>query len=274
MSRLYEVGVDYVTITEKDAARWASIVAVLERQVFPALTELGHTFEPRRAMGYTGVQVGTVFTGTRSDSSMLRVSGFWAENVLKALLLAEIHPHVTRIDLQCTIVFTGDRMLFAEECKSAVLYHQETTPKRSHPGVTLISTNGRGDTLQIGSRSSEVFCRIYDKWREQDYAYEPYAWRFEVEAKGTAAQGTVSWLAHASSWQQEVQRIVHGTFQGRGIDEPVLRQGRPIALAAKRAPTDDEKRLRWITEDVAPTVRKLWEHGYQDELLALFSYMC
>lgn len=274
MGYLMEAGVDYVTITEKNAEVWAAMVAALEVNEIPNLEGMGHTWESKRTMGYNGSQIGPLFLGVRKDSSMLRCSGAWAANVLFALKWAGFEPHVTRVDLQATVVFEGDRMLYAEEAKAQVLHYQETTPKRSHPNVTLISTAGRGDTLQIGARSSEVFCRIYDKWREQDLDYEPYAWRFEVECKGSVAQDAARALVTAQEWRYEVLAMVRGTFEQRGVREPLLTSAKVTNLASKKHETNDEKRLKWIEKDVAPTIRRLWDHGYQEELLALFAYMC
>ena len=274
MGHLYEVNIDYVTITEKDAETWNMMLRALEVETFHNLQTMEHTWEEKRTMGYSGSQLGPCFVGSRKDSSMIRCSGAWAANVLFNLKNAGFQPHVTRLDIQATIVFEGDRMLYAEEAKAQVLHYQENTPRRSHPQVTLISTAGRGDTLQIGARSSEVFCRIYDKWREQRLDYEAYAWRFEVECKGTVAQDATRAILSSHSWRDEILGMVRGTFEQRGVREPLLSSKVLTALAAKKYETTDEKRLKWIETDVAPTIRKLWEHGFQEELLALFSYMC
>lgn len=267
MANLIEVGIDYITITEKDSNRWNELVSTVERFIAPQMLENGHTWSGTRALGYKGVRLGTMFLGSRADSSMLRVSGPLAHVVFNELRMRHTGLHVTRLDLQCTIAFEADRMLYAEECKAQALYHQEKAPKGSHPGITLISTNGRGDTLQIGARSSEVFCRVYDKWREQALDYQPYTWRFEVECKGSAAEKAIAVLSRSEGLQDDIQGMVRGTFEARGIVEPCLMGMRAHTLKGEKSKTDDEKKMNWLRSHVRATVQRLIAHGYQDEVL-------
>ena len=267
------LGVDYLTITEKNATRWNEIVQFLEGTLIRVMLAEGHTWEQAKQLGYQGSRIGTMFMGSRTDSSMLRVSGGLAEDVFTVLSEKFEDLHVTRIDLQVTIAFKGDRMLYAEECKAQVLHHQETSRNRSQPAVTLISTAGRGDTLQIGSRSSEVFCRIYDKWREQKLEYIPYTWRFEVELKGETARNVAQHLSKAEPIEQEISNMVEGTFLARGVKEPMLKGMSPHTLKGSRSKTDDQKRMKWLKQHVLPTVRRLHDHGYREELLDIFSIL-
>lgn len=274
MAKIVELGVDYVTITEKDKAKWNEMMQFCETFVYPQMLDYGHTWDSTKALGYQGARLGTLFAGVRSDSSMLRVSGADAEWIFMRLSNAFDWLHVTRLDLQATIQFEADRMLYAEEQKANVLHHQETEARRSHPKVTLISSTGNGDTLQVGSRSSEIFVRLYDKWREQRGEYLPYTWRYEIELKGETAQQVVRMYRNAPDRLEMVKDVLVGTLENRGFQEPALRSNGPLALASTRSKTDSEKSLKWLKEHVAPTVRKLLDRGHRDTLLDIFSDLC
>lgn len=274
MAKIVEMGIDYVTITEKDKDKWNALVALCETMVFPQLESIGHTWDSTRALGYTGARLGTLFLGSRADSSMLRVSGADADWILIRLMNAFDWLHVTRLDVQATIAFEGDRMLYAEEQKANVLHHQEQESRRSHPKVTLISSTGNGDTLQVGSRASEIFVRLYDKWREQKLEYLPYTWRYEIELKKDSAQQALQALRNSQDRLATARDMLVGTLEHRGFQEPVLRSTGALVLSSHRAKTDSEKSLRWLREHVAPTVRKLLDRGHRETLLDIFSDLC
>lgn len=129
---------------------------------------------------------------------------------------------------------------------------------------------GDGDTVYVGSRSSALYIRIYDKWRESKLHDDwRYAWRFEAEVKeGVGAQyweGPRNSLPSTAYWAA----IVVSMARERGITLPVLlpgEMGDPQRIP--RGETDNEKRLRWLARQVAPTVEKLRASGVSDRLIA------
>jgi DNA relaxase NicK len=123
--------------------------------------------------------------------------------------------------------------------------------------LELRKTNGHGDTLYLGTRTSELFARLYDKGREsKDPAYRN-CWRWELEVKGARGPLAVGVLSRSSDERTAITSAVHEHFVSRGVSTPwnpsVVRK-LPSPPARK---SDDERRLLWLSNQIAPVVGKL-----------------
>jgi hypothetical protein len=149
----------------------------------------------------------------------------------------------------------------------AVDWHQ-TGPK---PKLQHIRNSDGYDTLYVGTRTSELFRRIYVKPIEgKDYV------RFELEYKGNLARalwerGDVSdraaqedlfrhqFNALPSKVQRWLQPFLARAGQGSGEFVPVHRR------------TDEEKAVEWFASGVIPALNKARERGYFHKVCAIMS---
>jgi DNA relaxase NicK len=140
---------------------------------------------------------------------------------------------------------------------------------------------GDGDTLEIGTRGSEVYLRLYDKHREgfkkthskqvQPGQFVPGSWRYEAELKGGAATELYCRLFEApdgpEGHSQGVLMEVRGLFMDRGLDLPV---GDVTAdkIREKRYRSDLDRTRAWLRSAVRPTIKQLIADGYLAEVFS------
>lgn len=171
--------------------------------------------------------------------------------------LAEVEPRailrhalaagatVRRIDLAVDVPEYLELELFHTMLKKG----QAITSSRKHQYIT----SDTGETIYVGSRTSEKFLRIYDKQAEAGLDY-PLT-RIELECKGDYAEGI------AQHVDQEGYHGFPAIIRGfcdfpdsvawtRHLASPTLSAGIP-----KKEKTSDTK--RWLMESVAPALAKV-----------------
>lgn len=115
----------------------------------------------------------------------------------------------------------------------------------------------RGDTLYLGAPASDQRGRLYDKDRESGEETWRSCWRYEVQYRRDAAMSAVQSIAGAPSAEEKITALVHGWFDGRGVD-PHFRPEYPAGLTPpSRREADDERWLRWVRRCVQPTAARL-----------------
>jgi hypothetical protein len=265
-----ECGFDYLTTTWKDRIRDTalgsarSVIKWAERR---QVREGGKNFtKPWAWQGYTGYQCGQVCVGERPDSSIVRLTGKaahdWASDGLPT------GHNISRLDISLTIWGVLDQSeLIARHNVESVDYRKSL---RSRPyAVSRIDGNGDGDTLYLGSRTSEQFVRIYDKERapNSDNSYKT-ALRYECECKEqlalSAYQGCVNPRYSATSCLS----VLTGLLARRGVSPALVGsiQSKPIAITG--VPISDlESTLSWLKVQVKPTVSRLMREGFEEEVL-------
>jgi hypothetical protein len=144
-------------------------------------------------------------------------------------------------------------------------YMREGGRKRA---TTYIDGGGRGNTLNVGSRSSNYYGRIYDKHRESGDDAFRRCWRYEVEAKNDAAEVFRQFINSNAGDAASIASLVAAWFGDRGIGVR-YRPGVACALAPIGAdPTDDIRTLKWLRAAVAPALARLLERYTRDALVA------
>lgn len=250
-------GVDYVTATapvhtEADA----SLQAVFDSIRFDEMAQ-GYEEKAARALGTVGTQVGAMYLGSEGTYRMLRVSGEWANDVCEALSWMGGKPKITRIDFQFTLGRVYDLANTAERTASEVIAWQKENRRPNHPKPRLIQGFGEGDTFNLGSRSSEVYIRVYDKSREQSLEGPPWYWRWEVELKGERAIQAYDLYCRSNDRSEAPREIVEAYCQMRGIPLPWDASTELVIQELPRPSTDDESALNWLRTQVRPTVVRL-----------------
>ncbi len=231
----------------------------------------GFAFGPAKRLGYDGFRAGPIFFGTREDGAMIDASSIAADAAFELVRHAE--ARVTRLDLQVTVQFPHDDPVRARRmCESAARL-RAMREKFGRPWkLRLTDGVGDGDTLVIGSRSSEAYGRSYDKYREaystpegkQLYKgqFEPGCWRYEVEFKGSKARQVAEMVG---SSRGVVMEHVKSWYEEHGVEVPVQANAVPVVRELRRV-TDVERQLAWLAKQVAPTVADLIARGYRNEV--------
>lgn len=262
-------GVDYV--------RWTAQTDLGREKLLGAGRLL---FDQQRASGfekgvyatkwYRGWSIGTVSYGEGRQGSILQVSGASAHPASTRLSPEDIK--CTRIDVQVSYALPEDDPDYWRRLQVAALESEAYAALKSKPSLGETGKIGKGYTLTVGSRASEQYGRVYDKGREKESAYPLGSWRHEVEFKKDMAQRVFERFAGVPEKAPWCSAMVRNWFAFRGVPCEWPEDGQALPMPYERRKTDAEAQIAWIVKSVAPTVAKLIEAGYEQELMAaLFS---
>lgn len=260
--RIAEAGVDWVSATAPYGKRYDDLKAVGE-VVLNAQRLCGNDLLPWHWNGYDGARCGHASWGTRHDGGYLRVSSdaahVWWADIWKAT------NHYARLDLQVTVENLPAGFDLALYTRNAA----KVAPLRRGRPIEwqYLETREKGCTTYVGSRSSAVFGRVYDKSAERGGDHLGGTWRYELECKDDAADGYARRLASAANPSATLTGLVHKWFHIRSVAPaftPTVDAELPMFDPNT---TDDAKRLAWLRDHVSITVAKLLAKGYRNEVL-------
>lgn len=254
-------GVDYVRATAKPIPDEMAAIGLLRsaaRRDFAEGAGEDWVGKPWRFQGYTGERCGMVGFGASAQGYLYQVSGAQASFAVKRL---PVDDNISRLDVQATFVLGKARAGIASE--AAARSKAESDRKGNAGwGVTLLSTFGDGDTLYLGSRESDIFCRIYDKGLQSGKEEETgKTWRFEAELSGEYANGAYAVLADCEDVSEVAYGMVRSIFRRRGLILPAMHGAMFILPAVDRARDDIDRRLAWYHNQVRPSIEKLLASG-------------
>jgi DNA relaxase NicK len=134
-----------------------------------------------------------------------------------------------------------------------------------------------GATLYVGSRHSQFCGRFYDKGIESGQAAAGKILRYEVEIKKPASTKVASVLLGdilaGEASQEEITKYVFHWFMDRGVTPLFKAVGSPYAIEiGAKLETTNERKLRWLRTQVAPTVVRLLECGLREEISAALGF--
>lgn len=260
---LVSAGCDYVTAT----ARTREGIELLKRRFDAQAAHMdreGFHVKPSRPMGYDGWQVGPWFGGARQDGFMLRVSGQDAHDVAAGLLGREVN--ITRLDLQATFKAIPSQPGWAAWCGAETERRRLAAVQCNWAAVRHLNAFGKGDTLSVGSRTSDKYGRLYDKEMESlDPSYAG-CWRYELEYKGDYASAALAEVFRVDDPPAKALELVSAQWRSWCVPFPAIVSRETSALVVDRQKTDVERRLEWLRRQVAPTLRELSALGYRAEL--------
>lgn len=263
-----ESGVDWITVTSKGSAlerKGLETNAYHIQQVQRAVTcEQVHDWQWK---GYEGWRISGLSYGKRPDSDIIMASGVLASKYWK--LVMRNSTNVSRIDLQTTV-------LFGRPLPDLVLEYYDMLEGNSSRKVTMVRNNGDGQTLYVGSRTSDQMGRIYDKGIESKTNLPPgMIWRYEVEYKQARAKAMAGQLlidvCHRSPAHKVIPTTIWHWFTGRGVTPPygVTQDIYPIIISLEAEETEPERQLKWLHAQVRPTVQRLLTSHQRQTILAL-----
>lgn len=225
--------------------------------------------QPKSLQGYEGWGLTGLFWGERHDGAIINASKFVAE-----IAAQQDWPYIkpTRIDIQCTIWLGGDDptqyILGIEDALNA-LY--ERSPRRKRK-LTWVGGNDGGRTLYVGSENSPKRIRLYNKGAESGDPYYAGAVRVECQYRHAMAENAFEALAGFDHrWRNRAMGMVAAEMARAGYTLPALGDaGEPLA-APIHSRTNNERRLRWLRNQVRPAIERLMLDGYSihDILTAL-----
>lgn len=259
---------DFLTLTVTGDKVTESAWASAAHTFVSGVASMGNKLEARGMQGYNGIMAGGAFIGYRSDGAMLRVSGPIAGEAWESLYNRDI-TRVTRVDLQVTVWFDREARNLINRAFVQAKKHREAK-LTSRKKETFISGGEKGDTAYLGSRTSEIYIRVYDKWRESgDDAYK-WAIRYEVEYKGHRAKEIAKTL-HETDWTEVAEFVrgqVIGTLAAEGVIMPVdVQAGYYRKIEPAKDTTDTATKLKWLRQQVRPSVEWLLEQGLRAEVM-------
>lgn len=169
---------------------------------------------------------------------------------LRAVLSKGWRP--TRVDLAWNI---QEVQVSVNQCYA---YWKAKSPKRDTMTAKAVGSSKTGETMYVGSRSSDFYMRLYDKAKEQGMEGRLF-FRLEVELKGDLVRAVferefdhvdalATWVADKAglgSWFGEPYRAL------MSAGEDVVQTGE-IVLGRK-----ETNRERWFSEQVIPAFKKM-----------------
>lgn len=265
------VCIDYVTVTfteESVPEIWYALGTVKGE-----LETIGK--RKWRFFGYEGdcyfLKEGHFAIGTSSDARMgtiVQASGAAARKYWRVLIPKP--ARVSRIDLAADAKAAPPDPDVARECWEH-LGREGASESRYYSLVESRHGISRGgDTLYVGSRSSDQFGRVYDKSAKRKEGDIGSLWRYEVELKRKLAKQVAVQLLDAAetSLPLMIANYVYEWFRVRGVP-PIwdYSKGATLSTVAVITGKSDEERLLWLRKQVSPTVANFVRAGRADQVL-------
>jgi len=265
---------DWVTFTSNGHPRDSRLFE-WGRSVMRAEEGRGGKRVPWALRGYAGEHCGKASVGERPGSDIVQLSGQAAADHLREGYSR--CSSVTRLDLAVTVRSAMPDQVheWAQWSRFLDWRRENGSPMK---GRFITDADG-GATAYIGSRQSELFLRIYDKEAEcrqadDDKGAEHYAGchRYELEVKGRRAFVQVEKYLDADNPAFMVRCWLTDWLRRHGMDsEPI--NNRNVALSPGfRRRTDTQTRLRWLENQVQPTIEWLKYHGHEAQVFRALGY--
>jgi hypothetical protein len=260
-------GVDWVSCSlAREAPNfWAWVNG--NRLIIEEIAKEGHKLEARTLNGYMGMVAGGSFYGTRDDGAYVQLSSYRADSFLERVYRADVH--ISRLDVQVTVRFKQARPELGQYYRQKALDANAALPNGRQRRIWNMEGNDGGYTLYIGSPSSEQRARIYNKAvQSEDTAYVR-CWRFEVVFRNQLASAWAERIAHFGILRADLcAQIVETWLLGRGIKPPWFYKSAPVTLPLfNEIPSDAEKKLTWLKDQVRPALRWLVQNGYEEQAM-------
>lgn len=263
-----EPAIDWLTCTwtheSKHCAAHLLDVVTFERN----LALQGNLMEVHQWQGYLGRKTASFFVGSRADGYCVRVSGSLAHAAFTSIYRADMH--VSRLDAAVTVWPRPEYATLGLSALSDARLAKMTGKAKNPATITHYESDNGGFTLYIGKRASRVYARLYNKEVESGDPYYKGSWRYECELHNETATNTAKEiLCCLLPVEEAVIGIVHAYWSSKGIRPafPAASSSCEIVLP-KREETTVERSLRWLAEQVSPTVARLMEAGYTSGVLA------
>jgi hypothetical protein len=264
-------GVDWISATlgrdELDDQTWLyDNLHALEK-----VQSVGNTYKRRSMLGFDGWESGGCFVGSNEKMHYAQFAGKYAND---AYTYVE-HPkvHISRIDLQITVQYDIELIREGRYQYACAVHHNKNVSKILTRIINLYMGSDGADTVYLGAPSSDLRGRIYNKAKQSnELAYER-SWRYEVVYRNRYANSMFRHCINAADEASDfILSQVVKWWAERGVNILGLGDSTIIAVSPPKPPkSDTDRKLRWIKNQVVPTIRKLAELGYAEELMEVIA---
>ena len=269
MCRVWDAGIDYLTITFKAGDRDYVRAMLLVKSEMEKTADGNNAILPWAWNGYRGEKQGKVMYGEREDGLLVRCSGARARLIAAIFKENNVTGKATRIDFQVTAKTKQAVEEYLEITCAKVTANTDSTAGRSARNSATYKSRGRACGMVIGSRSSTNYHRIYNKTLEQRNRVEPNLVRFEAEKKGDLA--VQSWKMYMMAGQPYYLNcsIIKAEMEILGVDMDWLAYIEKAEFVSSYEPTTPVRQANWLFVHVRPTVLKLVALIGRDAVLEL-----
>lgn len=265
-----DAGIDWLTLTTTNPRTKKGMYEYFGHIVAADLIS-GYAVATGGAHGFVGKRCRHALFAHRDDRSLLQVSGARAA---RTLTLCREGDNATRLDIQITVRVGQEnvqKVLRASE-KAFLTY----TPKHGkRADVPFNGKNGKLQTVYSGSRSSDIFVRVYDKFAESKEEEYRGCVRFEVETKGKVSRALWAHMASTGAGTMYLLRVLVGILASRGLDLSGLALDAAPIPQPKEKPLKEERLLAWLDTQVSRAVARVSAaRGWAVPFLVLFQHAC
>lgn len=262
-----ECRLDWLTLTSSDPVKRNQFLD-FGAQILNTADQGSTEVRPWRWKGYAGLHKGKITFGRRDDSDIVQLTQDFAWVYFNEFW--SLTQNCTRLDLCVTVDLEGELGDYIKQHHDEINAYREAN--RPALGVQLIYGNGKPQTCNVGSRTSDLFGRIYDKWAESHDETYRHSIRYEVEVKGAAAERCFTTLATATDRPSWIRDVVFQYFLKRGTRPYFGGVDPSVSLNTVRPVTTDATRLKWLAESVRPTVQRLLSVEKPETILAALGF--
>jgi len=258
---LQSAGCDYITCTTRQPEAVDSVLE-LSADLLRLEQEKGNRVRPWGMAGFEGAHCGSMQFGIRNQETIMRLSSELAHTFWRKAF--ELTKHCTRFDVQCTSFGTQTAMQRISRAFTEARARARKKDRRRR--LRYIYGPEGPQTLYVGSRQSDVFIRIYDKYAEsRDERYRGCV-RFEIEFKGKRGLLVArAMLAHTEDFAF-ASACLPGYLLAAGIssefDSACL-----TPSEVRRRKSDRARVLSWLRKGVKPSVLALIRQGNPAEVV-------
>jgi Replication initiation factor len=211
----------------------------------------GYKQEPWSFSGYRGYQSRHARYGWGSQGAIVVVSGELA--MVAAPALADKAMHWSRADVCVTCRLDDTTFNPVDDYWTWI--------RDEHKGTRLARTHKRfqemhgGGTYYVGQRSSAIFLRCYDKYRESKGDYPLGCWRWECELKRHLSEAMHRLWQGGSTTETYLADYVAMEWSRAELTVPWTPTAHVKRDPEVRHRPDAERKLAWMRENIAPSVK-------------------
>ena len=262
-------GLDWLTLTLPVTAESDQTFVYNGLMCLDEIEKEGYQLEYRSWNGYQGVGANGSFVGSRQSDHIVQLSGRHADAFFDRVYRPD--AHVSRLDVQVTVKYKVMPKRVAKEAYRDAIAENETIPVGRRRKIWLIVGSDGGDTAYIGSASSDVRGRIYNKEVQSEDPLYAKTWRFEVMLRNDQATTLSRSVATKSAGRaQFLADWCAIWYEKRGVTPPWTFDETIAPLPPEKTlPTDVERKQNWLRHQVRPTVEYLLTVVDRETILTL-----
>jgi DNA relaxase NicK len=256
-------GMDWITATVRSGSGRKAAEDTGDRLI--ALEECaGHLLDYGRNRNYDLLTCGGVTIGQRAEDCMLQLRSDFARDHWREA--ARIATNISRLDLQTTVRLDHvDEEFVYDHYREARRHNLQLERSRRLRGQL---EDDQYVVMWVGSPRSDVLMRVYDKHKESGDEGYRQCFRYEVQLRNERALAVGRVMLAEPHESAAVAATVDDRMKRAGIAVRYVTDGVPRWPPRPRKETSDDKRLRYLRDQIYGIVRGLEERGRGEDAYA------